>query len=129
MTPTPPKASRQTSASNWLRHFIFPFVTAVFDGCKCSEIRQKQRTACPRSRSSAKCRIHGWPGDAHDSRRLGHQSRRSRQARRERRREPARVHAVSRSSVSRLSLLAIERQREGRWVTGGTNGEFGSWPP
>src|SRR5262249_59810533 len=32
-----------------------PFVAAVFDGCKCSKIRQKQRTACPRSRSSAKC--------------------------------------------------------------------------
>src|SRR5262249_24399180 len=25
------------------------------DGCKCSKIRQKQRTACPCSRSSAKC--------------------------------------------------------------------------
>jgi hypothetical protein len=24
MTPTPTKARRQTIASNWLRHFIFP---------------------------------------------------------------------------------------------------------
>src|SRR4030095_12037128 len=62
MTPTPAKARRQTSASNWLRHFICPFVAAVFDGCKCSKIRQKQRTACPRSRSSAKCGNMAWPG-------------------------------------------------------------------
>src|ERR1041385_7639238 len=55
MTPTPAKARRQTNASNWLRHFIFSFVTAVFDGCKCSKVRQQQRTACRRSCSSAKC--------------------------------------------------------------------------
>src|SRR5439155_15682250 len=34
------------------------FVAVVCDGCKCSKIRQKQRTACPRSRSSAKCGIY-----------------------------------------------------------------------
>src|SRR5207237_4265748 len=125
MTPTPPKARRHTNASNWLRHFIFLFVTAVFDGCKYSEIRQKQRTACPCSRSSAKCGIHGWPGDAHHSRRMGHQSWRPREAQRGRQRNPARIHAVSRSSVSRLSLVAIERQRHGRWATKGTDGKLG----
>src|ERR1041384_1452731 len=99
MTPTPAKARRQTNASTWLRHFIFSFVAAVFDGCKCSKIRQKQRTACPRCRSSAKCKIHGWPSDAHHTRRLGHQSGRPEEPRTEWRCDIARVDPVSRSVV------------------------------
>src|SRR5215831_11495864 len=42
MTPTPTKARRQTNASSWLRHFIFPFVAAVFDRCKCSKIHRSK---------------------------------------------------------------------------------------
>src|SRR4030095_10505487 len=48
------RGDRRAPATGCATSFA-PFVAAVFDGCKCSKIRQKQRTACPCSRSSAKC--------------------------------------------------------------------------